>query len=46
MVKDIREHLLEQAKKFHQWQETASHSQWFDCLCRRAAASNENEAKW
>ena len=46
MVKDIRERLLEQAKKFHQWQETASHPQWFDCLCRRAAASNENEAKW
>ena len=27
-------------------QETTSHPQWFECLCRRAAASNENEAKW
>ena len=27
-------------------QETHSHPQWFECLCRRAAASNENEAKW
>ena len=111
MAKDIRECLLEQAGKFHQWQEitypgktteeiggawevdypawndifdafchvltqmdaetadsvlldemvyliardneaegfiqeTTSHPQWFECLCRRAAASNENEAKW
>ena len=111
MAKDIRECLLEQARKFHQWQEitypgktteeiggawevdypawndifdafchvltqmnaemadsvlldemvyliaraneaegfiqeTTSHPQWFECLCRRAAASNENEAKW
>ena len=111
MAKGIREHLLEQAIKFHQWQkatypgktaeeiggewevdypywndtyrafchvltqmdaetadsvlldemvyliardneaegfiqETTSHPQWFECLCRRAAASNENEAKW
>lgn len=111
MAKDIRERLLEQAEKFHQWQETTypgktteeiggawevdypawndifdafchvltqmdaetadsvlldemvyliardneaegfiqettSHPQWFECLCRRAAASNENEAKW
>ena len=27
-------------------QETTSHPKWFECLCRRAAASNENEAKW
>ena len=27
-------------------QETTSHPQWFECLCRRAVASNENEAKW
>ena len=27
-------------------QETTSHPQWFECLCRRAAASNESEAKW
>lgn len=27
-------------------QETTSHPQWFECLFRRAAASNENEAKW
>ena len=27
-------------------QETISHPEWFECLCRRAAASNENEAKW
>ena len=27
-------------------QETTSHPQWFECLCRRAAASNETEAKW
>lgn len=27
-------------------QETTSHPQWFERLCRRAAASNENEAKW
>ena len=27
-------------------QETISHPQWFECLCRRAAASNESEAKW
>ena len=111
MAKDIRECLLEQARKFHQWQEitypgknteeiggewevdypawndifdafchvltqmdaetadsvlldemvyliardneaegviqeTTSHPQWFECLCRRAVASNENEAKW
>ena len=111
MAKDIRERLLEQAEKFHQWQETTypgktteeiggawevdypywndtysafchvltqkdaetadsvlldemvyliakdneaegfiqettSHPQWFECLCRRAAASNESEAKW
>lgn len=111
MAKDIRECLLEQARKFHQWQEitypgktteeiggewevdypawndifdafchvltqmdaemadsflldemvyliaraneaegfiqeTTSHPKWFECLCRRAAASNENEAKW
>ena len=111
MTKDIRECLLEQARKFHQWQEityrgknteeiggewevdypawndifdafchvltqmdaetadsvlldemvyliardneaegviqeTTSHPQWFECLCRRAVASNENEAKW
>ena len=111
MAKDIRECLLEQARKFHQWQEitypgktteeiggawevdypawndifdafchvltqmnaemadsvlldemvyliaraneaegfiqeTTSHPQWFECLCRRAAASNESEAKW
>ena len=111
MAKDIREWLLEQARKFHQWQEitypgknteeiggewevdypawndifdafchvltqmdaetadsvlldemvyliardneaegviqeTTSHPQWFECLCRRAVASNENEAKW
>lgn len=24
----------------------SSHPQWFECLCRRAVASNENEAKW
>lgn len=111
MAKDIRECLLEQARKFHQWQEitypgktteeiggvwevdypawndifdafchvltqmdaetadsvlldemvyllardneaegfiqeTTSQPKWFECLCRRAAASNENEAKW
>ena len=111
MAKDIRECLLEQARKFHQWQEitypgktteeiggvwevdypawndifdafchvltqmnvemadsvlmdemvyliardneaegfiqeTTSHPQWFECLCRRASASNESEAKW
>ena len=111
MAKGIREHLLEQAIKFHQWQkatypgktaeeiggewevdypywndtyrafchvltqmdaetadsvlldemvyliardneaegviqETTSHPQWFECLCRRAAASNESEVKW
>ena len=111
MAKDIRECLLEQARKFHQWQEitypgktteeiggawevdypawndifdafchvltqmdaetadsvlldemvyliaraneaegfiqeTTSHPKWFECLCRRAAASNESEAKW
>ena len=111
MAKDIRECLLEQARKFHQWQEitypeknteeiggewevdypawndmfdafchvltqmdaemadsflldemvyliaraneaegfiqeTTSHHKWFECLCRRAAASNESEAKW
>ena len=111
MAKDIRECLLEQARKFHQWQEitypgktteeiggvweidypawndifdafchvltqmdaetgdsvlldemvyliardneaerfiqeTTSHPQWFECLCRRAVASNESEAKW
>ena len=111
MAKDIRECLLEQARKFHQWQEitypgktteeiggawevdypawndifdafchvltqmnaemadsilldemvyliaraneaegfiqeTTSHPKWFECLCRRAATSNENEAKW
>ena len=111
MAKDIRECLLEQARKFHQWQEitypgktteeiggawevdypawndifdafchvltqmdaetadsvlldemtyliardneaegfiqeTTSHPQWFERLCRRAAASNESEAKW
>ena len=27
-------------------QETTSHPKWFECLCRRAAASNESEAKW
>ncbi len=27
-------------------QETTYHPQWFECLCRRAAASNESEAKW
>mgnify|MGYP001657607886 CR=1 FL=1 len=27
-------------------QETTSHPQWFERLCRRAAASNESEAKW
>ena len=27
-------------------QETTSHPQWFECLCRRAATSNESEAKW
>ena len=27
-------------------QETTSHPQWFECLCRRAAASNESEVKW
>ena len=27
-------------------QEIISHPQWFECLCRRAAASNESEAKW
>ena len=27
-------------------QETTSHPQWFECLCHRAAASNESEAKW
>ena len=27
-------------------QETTSHPKWFECLCRRAATSNENEAKW
>ena len=27
-------------------QETTFHPQWFECLCRRAAASNESEAKW
>ena len=27
-------------------QETTSHPQWFECLCRRATASNESEAKW
>ena len=27
-------------------QETTSHPKWFECLCRRATASNENEAKW
>ncbi len=27
-------------------QETTSHPQWFECLCRRAVASNESEAKW
>ena len=27
-------------------QETTSQPKWFECLCRRAAASNENEAKW
>lgn len=111
MAKDIRECLLEQAGKFHQWQEitypgktteengsmwevdypywndaysvfchvltqmdaetadsvlldemvyliardneaegfiqeTTSQHKWFECLCRRAAASNESEAKW
>ena len=94
MAKGIRERLLEQAIKFHQWQEatypgktseelggewevdypyetadsvlldemvyriardneaegfiqeTTSHPQWFERLCRRAAASNESEAKW
>ena len=111
MAKDIRECLLEQARKFHQWQEitypeknteeiggewevdypawndmfdafchvltqmdaemadsflldemvyliaraneaegfiqeTTFHHKWFECLCRRAAASNESEAKW
>ena len=111
MAKDIRERLLEQAIKFHQWQkatypgktaeeigsmwevdypywndtyrafchvltqmdaetadsvlldemvyliardneaegfiqETTSQTKWFECLCRRAAASNESEAKW
>mgnify|MGYP000385182224 FL=1 len=111
MAKDIRECLLEQARKFHQWQETTypgktteeiggawevdypawndifdafchvltqmdaemadsflldemvyliaraneaegfiqettSHPKWFECLCRRATASNKNEAKW
>ena len=111
MAKGIRERLLEQARKFHQWQEitypgktteeiggawevdypawndifdafchvltqmdaetadsilldemvyliardneaegfiqeTISHPQWFERLCRRAAASNESEAKW
>ena len=111
MAKDIRECLLEQAEKFHQWQEitypgktteeiggewevdypawndifdafchvltqmdaetadsvlldemvyliardneaegfiqeTTSHPKWFERLCRKAAASNESEAKW
>ena len=27
-------------------QETTSQPKWFECLCRRAAASNESEAKW
>ena len=27
-------------------QETTSHPQWFERLCRRAAASNESEAEW
>ena len=27
-------------------QETTSHPKWFEYLCRRAAASNESEAKW
>ena len=27
-------------------QETTSHPKWFECLCRRATASNKNEAKW
>ena len=27
-------------------QETTSHPQWFEYLCRKAAASNESEAKW
>ena len=27
-------------------QETTSHLQWFERLCRRAGASNESEAKW